>query len=68
VQSEGADDAVAAVADAMSLTEAQVHVAVAYYADHRAEVDERIAANERAAEQGEAARRRQQEILAGPAR
>jgi predicted transcriptional regulator len=68
VQSEGADDAVAAVADAMSLTEAQVRAAVAYYADHRAEVDERIAANERAAEQGEAAWRRQQEILAGPAR
>jgi hypothetical protein len=68
VQSDGTDDVVAAVADAMSLTEAQVHVAVAYYADHRAEVDGRISANEQAAEHSEAAWRRQQEILAGPGR
>jgi len=68
VQAEGAEDVVAAVADVSSLTEAQVRVAVAYYADHGAEIDDRIAANHRAAEEGEAAWRRQQEILAGPRR
>jgi len=68
VQAEGADDVVATVADVSSLTEAQVRVAVAYYADHGAEIDDRLATNDRAAEEGEAAWRRQQEILAGPRR
>jgi len=68
VQAEGADDVVATVADVSSLTEAQVRVAVAYYADHGAEIDDRLAANDRAAEEGEAAWRRQQEVLAGPRR
>src|SRR3712207_1877238 len=35
VQEDGSDSVVAAVADMTSLTEAQVRVAVAYYADHR---------------------------------
>jgi predicted transcriptional regulator len=68
VQEEGAADGVVAVAETTSLTEAQVRAAVAYYADHRAEIDERIAANDRAAEELEVAWRRQQEILAGPPR
>lgn len=67
-QDDRVDDAIAVAADMTSSTEAQVRAAVAYYADHRAEVDARIAANERAAEQQEAAWRRQQEILAGPGR
>jgi predicted transcriptional regulator len=66
VQREGAVDGVAVVADMTSLTEGQVRAAVAYYADHRVEIDERIAANEKAAEELEAAWHRQQEILAGP--
>ncbi len=68
VQEDGSDDVVAAVADMTSLTEAQVRAAVAYYADHRDEIDARIAANERTTEELEAAWRRQQEILAGPSR
>ncbi len=68
VQEEGHEDVVAAVAEMTSLTEAQVRAAVAYYADHRDEVDARIAANDRAAEELEAAWRRQQEVLAGPNR
>jgi predicted transcriptional regulator len=67
VQEERHEDVVAAVAETMSLTAAQVREAVAYYADHRDEVDTRIAANQRAAEELEAAWRRQQEILAGSA-
>jgi predicted transcriptional regulator len=68
VQEERSDDAIAEVAETLSLTEAQVRAAVAYYADHRAETDARIAANDRATEELEAAWRRQQEILAGPHR
>lgn len=68
VQAEGADDVVATTTEVTGLSEAQVRAAVAYYADHRAEVDDRIAANDHAAEEGEAAWRRQQEILAGPRR
>ncbi|MGY1592286.1 ribbon-helix-helix protein, CopG family [Geodermatophilus sp. SYSU D00708] len=68
VQADHHEDPVPVVAETTSLTESQVRVAVAYYADHRAEVDARIAANERAAEELEAAWRRQQEILAGPER
>ncbi len=65
VQDEGHEDVVAAVAEMTSLTEAQVRAAVAYYADHRGEVDERIEATQRAADEAEAAWRRQQEVLAG---
>lgn len=70
VQQDAPDESavVSLVADASSLTTAQVHIAVAYYADHRAEVDARIAANESAAEEQEAAWRRQQEILSGRSR
>ena len=68
VQADGHEDALAEVARTMSLGESQVRTAVAYYADHTAEVEARIAANERAAEELEAAWRRQQEILAGPIR
>ena len=56
------------VAEASSLTSAQVRVAVAYYADHRDEVDARGAANDGAAEERETAWRRQQEILSGRSR
>ena len=68
VQSEGNDDVVAATTGVTGLTESQVRAAVAYYADHGAEVDARIEGNQRAADEREAAWRRQQEILAGPAR
>lgn len=70
VQQDAPDETavVSLVADASSLTTAQVHIAVAYYADHRAEVDARIAANESAAKEQEAAWRRQQEILSGRSR
>ena len=68
VQEERSDHAIAEVAEILSLTEAQVRAAVAYYADHRPEIDERITTNERMAEELEAAWHRQQEILAGPGR
>jgi predicted transcriptional regulator len=61
----GADDVVSEVADAMSLSEAQVRTAVAYYADHRDEIDQRIAMKRRLADEQEDAWRRQQEILTG---
>ena len=64
-QSEGTVDVIATVADLLALTESQVRAAVAYYADHRGEVDERIEATQRAADEAEAAWRRQQEVLAG---
>jgi len=68
VQEEPPADVVSTVAEMTSLSQAQVAAAVAYYADHRDEVDTRIAAHERAVEEGEAAWRRQQEVLAGPGR
>lgn len=71
-QAEGAGggehDPVEAVAASMSLTGDGVRTAVAYYADHRDEIDTRITANQQAADELEAAWRRQQEILAGPQR
>lgn len=60
-------DVIEAVAEASSVSTSMVRAAVAYYADHPDEVDERIAANQRAADELESAWRRQQEILAGPA-
>ena len=68
VQEERHEDVVAVVAEMASLTEAQVRAAVAYYADHRNKVDARIAANDRDAEELEAAWGRQREVLAGPSR
>jgi hypothetical protein len=68
VQAEAGDDAtdpVGVVASSMSLTGEQVRAAAGYYADHREEVDTRIAANQEAADDLEAAWRRQQEILSG---
>lgn len=53
------------VASASSIAPGQVRAAVAYYADHREEVDARIAVNQRAADETEAAWLRQQEILSG---
>ncbi len=64
-QSEGTADVIATVAVLLALTESQVRAAVPYYADHRGEVDERIEATQRAADEAEAAWRRQQEVLAG---
>ncbi len=68
VQEQRPADVVATVAEMTSLTEGQVGAAVAYYADHRDEIDARITAHERAVEEAEAAWRRQQEVLAGPGR
>ena len=64
-QSEGTADVISTVADLLALTESQVRAAVAYSADHRGEVDERIDATQRAADEAEAAWRRRQEVLAG---
>lgn len=67
---DGVDDrtVVGQVADASSIAPAQVHAAVAYYAAHRDEVDARMAENQRAADEHEAAWLRQQEILSGRSR
>lgn len=53
------------VAEVMSLSAHRVQAAIAYYADHAAEVDARIEADQRAADEAEAAWLRQQEILSG---
>lgn len=60
-----AADLVETVAEVSSLSPAQVRAVVAYYADHPDEVDARIAANQEAADELEAAWRRQQAILTG---
>lgn len=57
------EDVVRSVAEVTSLSVHRVQAAVAYYADHRAEIERRVEANRRATDEGEAARRRQQEIL-----
>lgn len=64
----GEHDPVQAVAETMSLSVDGVRTAVAYYADHRDEIDARLTANQQAADELEAAWRRQQEILTGSAR
>lgn len=64
----GASDPVDEVASAMSLTPDRVRTAVAYYADHRDEIDARITVKEQAADEMEASWRRQQEILTGSTR
>lgn len=71
VQQDGVSDermVVDQVASASSLAPVQVRAAVAYYADHRDEVDARIAANQSAADDAEAAWLHQQEILSGRSR
>ena len=66
-QAEGQlGDPIDAVAGSMTLSPDQVRTAVAYYADHADEIDTRLTANQQAADELEAAWRRQQEILAGP--
>lgn len=61
-----AEDAlVAATAEAIGLPARKVKVAVRYYTAYRAEIDERIAANQEAAEQAEAAWQAEQDLLRG---
>ena len=64
----GAPDPVDDVASAMSFGPDQVRTAVAYYADHREEIDARISVKQQAADEMEASWRRQQEILTGSSR
>jgi hypothetical protein len=66
VQEEaGGSDPADAVSSSMSLTVDKVRTAIAYYVEHRDEIDARIAANEQSADELEARWRRQQENLAG---
>jgi uncharacterized protein (DUF433 family) len=58
------EDAVTATAEWGALTRVQVRAAVAYYAEYRDEVDERIALNRAEAERQRAAWERAQEALA----
>jgi hypothetical protein len=58
------EDAVAATADLLSLTELQVRTAVRYYSDYPEEIDERIRRNVEDADAAEAAWRREQAALA----
>ena len=59
------EDSLEPIAESLSLNVDEVRTAVAYYADYRDEIDARIRANQQAADELEAAWRRQQEILAG---
>ncbi len=56
---------IAATAEVLSLPESEVRLALAYYADHRAEIDGWISANDEESERLEAAWRRQQEAATG---
>lgn len=58
------DAAVTAAADLLGLTEAQVRVAVRYYAAYPDEIDQRIRRNVEEADAAEAAWRREQAALA----
>jgi hypothetical protein len=58
------EDAIAATAELLSLTELQVRTAVRYYSDYPEEVDERIRRNVEEADAAEAAWRREQAALA----
>ena len=58
------EQAVSATAEWGNLTIAQVRAAVGYYADYRAEVEERIRLNRREAERQRAASERAQDALA----
>lgn len=67
VRSSGAEDekrAVAVTAREMSLSTAQVQVAVGYYGSFPDEIDAQVADNERAAAEGLAAWRARQRLLA----
>jgi hypothetical protein len=55
------DGNVADTADVLSIPESEVRRALAYYADHRSEIDEWIRANDEEFERGAAAARRQRE-------
>lgn len=72
IQAEGGgedpDGLLSDVADSLSLEIGQVRDAVAYYADHRDEIDDRIELKQAAADELEQAWRRQQEVLSGHAR
>lgn len=61
------DDLAQATAEASGMQIGQVRAAVRYYAAYRSEIDERIAANEAAAEQAEAAWRAERDLLRGRA-
>jgi uncharacterized protein (DUF433 family) len=61
---EKGERAVAATAEWGSLSPAQVHTAVRYYADHRDEIDERIRVNREEADREYAAWERAQDALA----
>ena len=64
VRAEGfAGDLVAEVADLSGLDARQVRQVVAYYADHRAEIDGRLDDDDAAAAELEAAWERQQDVL-----
>jgi hypothetical protein len=58
------DEAIAAVAELLGLSPAQVRAAVRYYAAFPTEVDDRIARNAADADEAEAAWRREQDALA----
>lgn len=58
------DAAVTATADLLDLTEAQVRIAVRYYAAYSDEIDERIRRNAEEADAAEAAWKREQAALA----
>jgi hypothetical protein len=55
--------AIERLADQVSLAPAQVRVALDYYADYQAEIDDWIAQNDAEAAQAEAAWRRRQQLL-----
>lgn len=57
-------EAISATADLLSLTDSQVRTAVRYYGAFPEEVDDRIARNAEAADEAEAAWRREQAALA----
>jgi hypothetical protein len=58
------DEAIAATAELLNLSESEVRTAVRYYAAFSEEVDERIARNVQDADEAEAAWRREQAALA----
>jgi hypothetical protein len=58
------EEAIAATADLLSLTDSQVRTAVRYYGAFPEEVDDRIARNANEADEAEAAWRREQAALA----
>lgn len=58
------EEAIAATADLLSLTDSQVRIAVRYYGAFSEEVDDRIARNAEDADEAEAAWKREQAALA----